>query len=268
VLKDSAALEDASLGDAIEPYRNAFMADPSHYYSGVNALMLTTLRVHLGGDATPADSEALLGGVRWAVTSALRLAPRDYWARASQALLSLLCFDAAMVQREHRAAVAAADHDWFALDSSLQALTLLRDLGFRAGGDRAGHRHPRARAEALRAAVRAAPGVAVLGHMIDAPDRPKRASRPRSKARRRARSPLRSTPRAPAAGDLALEPMRGRRRPAVPRGRAGARPALPGDAAAGRARVHRALDPGQRRRPGLARPLVSPCAPNWPTLLA
>ena len=33
---------------------------------------------------------------------------RDYWARASQALLSLLCFDAAAVQRDHRQAVAAA----------------------------------------------------------------------------------------------------------------------------------------------------------------
>ena len=173
VLRDTAALEDASLGDAIEPYRNAFMASPSHYYSGINALMLTTLRLHLGGDATPADSEGLLGGVRWAVASALKRAPRDYWARASQALLSVLCFDASAVQRETRAAVAAADHDWFALDSSLQALTLLRDLGFR----------PPETALAIDILERElkrytppfVPRQVLLfsGHRIDAPDRPK-----------------------------------------------------------------------------------------------
>lgn len=143
-LKDPAAQEDASLGDAIAPYRAAFMADPSHHYSGINALMLTVLRAHLNAPppgngepvppgvlASPAEIQTLLGGVRWAVASALALAPRDYWARASQALLSLLCFDAGAVQRDHRAAVAAADRDWFALDSTLQSLALLRDLGFR-----------------------------------------------------------------------------------------------------------------------------------------
>jgi tetratricopeptide (TPR) repeat protein len=130
-LKDLAAQEDARLGDAIAPYRAAFMANPAHHYSGINALMLTVLRVHLGGEATPAETETLLGGVRWAVASALALAPRDYWARASQAMLSLLCFDATAVQRDHKAAVAAADRDWFALDSTLQSLALLRDLGFR-----------------------------------------------------------------------------------------------------------------------------------------
>ena len=72
-----------------------------------------------------------MGGVRWAIGSALAKSPRDYWARASQALLSLLCFDAAAVQRDHRTAVAAADRDWFALDSTQQSLRLLRDLGFR-----------------------------------------------------------------------------------------------------------------------------------------
>ncbi len=173
VLKDAATLEDASLGDAIAPYRNAFMADPSHHYSGINALMLTVLRAHLGGDTTPAETEALLGGVRWAVTSALAHAPRDYWARASQALLSVLCFDTTAVQRDHRQAVAAADRDWFALDSSLQALALLRDLEFR----------PAETALAIdivaREVKRLAPPfvpqqvLLFSGHMVDAPGRDK-----------------------------------------------------------------------------------------------
>ncbi|HEX5687952.1 MAG TPA: tetratricopeptide repeat protein [Ideonella sp.] len=170
-LKDAAALEDASLGDAISPYRSAFMADPSHHYSGINALMLTVLRVHLGGDANTAQTEALLGGVRWAVASALAHAPRDYWARASQAMLSLLCFDAGAVQRDFRAAAAAADRDWFALDSSLQSLALLRDVGFR----------PAETALAIdvveREIKRLAPPfvprqvLLFSGHMVDAPDR-------------------------------------------------------------------------------------------------
>lgn len=170
-LKDAAALEDASLGEAITPYRSAFMADPSHHYSGINALMLTVLRTHLGGEATPAETEALLGGVRWAISSALAHAPRNYWARASQAMLSLLCFDASAVQRDHRAAVAAADRDWFALDSSLQSLALLRDLGFRPVETALAIEI--VEREILRLAPPFAPRQVLLfsGHMIDSPDR-------------------------------------------------------------------------------------------------
>jgi len=169
--KDCAALEDASLGDAIAPYRSAFMADPSHHYAGINALMLTVLRAHLGGDATPAETETLLGGVRWAVASALAQTPRDYWARASQALLSLLCFDAGAVQRDHRAAAAAADRDWFALDSSLQSLTLLRDLGFRPAETALACQI--VEREIQRLAPPFVPRQVLLfsGHMIDAPER-------------------------------------------------------------------------------------------------
>lgn len=170
-LRDAAALEDASLGDAIAPYRSAFMADPSHHYAGINALMLTVLRAHLGGAAAPADTETLLGGVRWAVASALAQAPRDYWARASQALLSLLCFDAAAVQRDHRAAAAAADRDWFALDSSLQSLALLRDLGFRPAETALACQI--VEREIQRLAPPFVPRQVLLfsGHMVDAPGR-------------------------------------------------------------------------------------------------
>ncbi|PXW99392.1 hypothetical protein C7444_101222 [Sphaerotilus hippei] len=123
--------EDALLEEAIVPYRTAFAADPGHCYSGINALTLTVMRAHLGGPVRPEDTEALRGGVRWAIDSTLERSPRDYWARASRAELSLLCADAATVGRDWRAAIAAADKDWFALDSSRQTLLLLRDLGFR-----------------------------------------------------------------------------------------------------------------------------------------
>jgi hypothetical protein len=95
--------------------------------------------------------------------------------------------------REFRAAVAAADRDWFALDSTLQTLTLLRDLEFR----------PEETGAALeiveRVIARANPPflprqvLLFSGHMVDATDRasarfpPTRSRSPRSR-RRGARS--------------------------------------------------------------------------------
>ena len=130
-LQAAAAGEDGLLAEAILPYRQAFEADPSHFYSGINALTLTMLRGHLGGDVDAADTETLLGGVRWAVAAARRRQPKDYWARATQAELSLLSRDTAAVQKDWKAAVAATDGDWFALDSSRQTLLLLDQLGWR-----------------------------------------------------------------------------------------------------------------------------------------
>ncbi len=125
-MRETAAAEEALLNEAIDPYRKAFVADPAHFYSGVNALTLTVLRVHLGGANDPAETDLLLAGVRWAVASALARSPKDYWARATQAEASLLCFDQAAVVRDWRAAMAAANRDWFALDSSRQTLARRR----------------------------------------------------------------------------------------------------------------------------------------------
>ena len=171
-LQAAAAGEDALLAEAVAPYRQGFEGDPGHYYSGINALTLTVLRTHLGGPNDPDDTARLLGGVRWAIASALARSPKDYYARASLAELSLLCDDLATVQKDYRAAVAAADRDWFALDSSRQTLELLRDLGFR----------PAETAAALdiveREISRATPPfeprqvLLFSGHMMDAPDRP------------------------------------------------------------------------------------------------
>ena len=172
--RDAAAAEDASLAEAIAPYQGAFTADPGHVYSGINALTLMLLRRHLGGgdDADAETAAALTGGVRWAVRSARQRDPKDYWARASQAELSLLGGTPEAVLRDYRAAVAAADRDWFALDSSRQTLLLLRDLAFR----------PAETAAALdvvdRELARLAPPfvprqvLLFSGHMVDTPDRP------------------------------------------------------------------------------------------------
>lgn len=167
-----AAAEDALLAEAIGPYLAAFEADPGHHYSGINALTLSRLREHLGGETDAALTARLEGGVRWSVAAALARTPGDYWARASQAELSLLGDEPPAVQRAWRAAVAAADGDWFALDASRQTVALLGELGWR----------PEACALALavldRELARLAPPreprqvLLFSGHMMDRPDRP------------------------------------------------------------------------------------------------
>ena len=169
--QDAAAQEDALLAEAITPYRKAFVINTQHFFAGVNALTLNVLRAHLGGEHDAAETERLLAGLRWAVACALEREPKDYWARAVQAELSLLCGDAAAVKRDWKAAVAAAGRDWFALDSSHQQLQLLSGVGFR----------PAETAQALaildaelaRLAPPFAPRQVLLfsGHMVDAPDR-------------------------------------------------------------------------------------------------
>jgi tetratricopeptide (TPR) repeat protein len=130
-LRQAASEEAGLLSEAIEPYRKAFLIDPAHYYSGVNALTLQHLASHLGdpqpSTAVPDDAR---GAVRWACRSALERDPKDYWARISLAETELLTGDASQVAASYRTAM-GAEHDWFALDSSRQTLVLLRSLEFR-----------------------------------------------------------------------------------------------------------------------------------------
>lgn len=169
LLRAAAAAEDALLADAIAPYRRGFEADPGHGYSGINALTLSTLRAHLGGPAGD-DLAALQGGLRWAAMSRLARTPNTYWARATLAELNLLCGDASAM-RDWQAAVAAADGDWFALDSSHQTLAMLRDLGFRPA--QTGQVLACLEREMARLAPPFQPRQVLLfsGHLMDAPDR-------------------------------------------------------------------------------------------------
>ena len=73
----------------------------------------------------------LLGGVLWAGLTAQERDRKDYWARATYAELCLLVNPIETVRKEYSATVAAANRDWFALDSTCQTLCLLRDLQFR-----------------------------------------------------------------------------------------------------------------------------------------
>jgi len=170
-MRVGAGQELATLGDAIRPYHRAFVADPSHHYSGINSLTLHLLLRHLGGDVSATLLDNLSGGVLWAALSAQQRYPKDYWARASFAELCLLVNPKDAVQREYANTMAAANRDWFALDSSRQTLTLLRDLEFR----------PEETAAALdivdREIARLTPPfvprqvLLFTGHLVDAPGR-------------------------------------------------------------------------------------------------
>jgi len=172
-LRAAAAAELACLEEAVAPYLRAFTADPSHHYSGINALTLQLLLQHLGGDVDPAALQRLAGGVRWAAASALQRAPKDYWARASQAEASLLLEPQAAVQRDYRSAMAASERDRFALASTRETLALLRDLQFRP--DETAAAFELLEREIARLAVPFQPRQVLLfsGHMVDAPNRPK-----------------------------------------------------------------------------------------------
>ena len=171
-MREAAAFETAALDDAIRPYHQAFIADPRHFYSGINSLTLHMLLAHLGGEADQAVLDNLAGGVAWASLAAAKLAPKDYWARSSFAELALLRNGIDSVQREWRHAVAAATGDWFALDSSRQTLALLRDLEFRPAETAAALAI--VEREIARTAPPFRPAKVLLGagHMVDAPDRP------------------------------------------------------------------------------------------------
>ena len=132
LMRATAARELPLLLAAIEPYMKAFVESPAHVYSGINACTLRHLQLHLGHPLqNPASLPNLEGGVIWACLAALERAPNDYWNRATWAELQLLLGKADEVDSAWREAVAVADKDWFALDSSRQQILLLRDLGFR-----------------------------------------------------------------------------------------------------------------------------------------
>ncbi len=182
-MRELAAREAAELAQAIDPYLRAFLLDPAHFYSGINACTLGHLEAHLGAARPRATSLAELeGGVRWACRAALGRTPDDYWTQASLAELAVLSEAPDAVERAWRDAMTVAAKDWFALDSSRQQLHILRDLGFR----------PDAVGAALAVVDAALAGLhepwqpqrvfLFSGHMIDAPG----AARPRFPADREA----------------------------------------------------------------------------------
>ncbi|KAF0100684.1 MAG: hypothetical protein FD187_1603 [bacterium] len=172
-MREGAAREIAQLVQAVEPYMNAFVRDPAHFYAGINACTLRHLQLHLGGKLNqPASLPNLEGGVTWACLAALERQPEDYWTRASWAELNVLLSPPEQVREAWREAVTVADKDWFALDSSRQQLLILRDLGFRPEAVAAALGVLEREIADLEAPWRPRRVFLFSGHMLDAADRP------------------------------------------------------------------------------------------------
>ena len=174
-MRDDATYEDVLLREAIKPYEKAFIDNPAHYYSGINALTLMHLLHYLTGDDDQAQlRKSMEGGMRWLLESELAKEQADsknYWARATLGDLEVLLSDTPTVERAYKNAVAVAENDWFSLDSSLQQLLILRDLGFRADQVDAACKIIERTLEKLHTPWQPRQVFLFSGHMIDAPER-------------------------------------------------------------------------------------------------
>ena len=174
-MRARAAEAAALLRLALESYRKAFLTDPRHAYSGINAATLWHLLGYLTGErASAAERRAVEGGTRWAAHATRDKDPDDYWAAVTIADLEVLVGNPRTIKQAYQTAVALADKDWFALDATRQQLLLLRELGFRP-------EHVQAALDVVERGLGPLqepqlgwrPRLVVLfsGHMIDRPDR-------------------------------------------------------------------------------------------------
>jgi tetratricopeptide (TPR) repeat protein len=174
-LRDEAADEDALLRAAIDSYKTGYRHNPSHYYSGINALTLMHLYRHLTGDVRYDPEMAnMLGAVRFAAECESDES-QIFWAKATLGDLEVLVGTPVSVRTAYKEAIAKNDKDWFALDSSRSQLQLLKDLSFRPESVDAGlATFDKALQKLTKPEARWQPRKVFLfsGHMIDAPDRP------------------------------------------------------------------------------------------------
>ncbi len=173
-MREDAAAEIARLDEAIQAYRKGFRLDPGKCYPGINALTLMYLREHLTGEQPdPKERLALEGAVLWAIQATLEENPRDYWARATLGDWELLTGRDEDIREAYRRAIAVGSQNYFDLDSTRQAIQILKTLGFRPSEvDGADLLFTRSLAR-LGGPTEPAPGKVFLftGHMIDKPDR-------------------------------------------------------------------------------------------------
>ncbi len=160
------------LEESIEAYKAGFTKDPNNFYTGINAVGLSYLHEHLtGSDAATKDRKAMEGGVRWVVRCARERDSSSYWARATLADLAVLSAPKKEVERAYKDAV-AVNTNWFALDSTWQQLTVLRDLEFRPEEVSAAISIMEREINRLKPPWQPRMTILFSGHMIDKLDRP------------------------------------------------------------------------------------------------
>lgn len=172
-MREDAAYEEALLRSAIDRYACGYRTDPTHYFSGINALTLMHVHRHLTGDTRyDRDAEIMAGAVRFAASSETDDCTL-FWAKATLGDLELLTGTPASVRTAYQEAIARNDRDWFALNSCLAQLEMLDDLSFRPDVVASALATFRRALERLTPPAKWSPRYAFLfsGHMIDAPDR-------------------------------------------------------------------------------------------------
>ncbi len=123
----------ATLQSAADAYCKAFRAAPAEYYPGINALTLGRLWEHVTDRKSKLPLDVVAAGVGWTVAVAIERS-KDYWSLATRAEMALVenRRNEALDDYGEAAALAVANSDRFALDSSRQQLDFLGALGFRA----------------------------------------------------------------------------------------------------------------------------------------
>lgn len=171
-MRSDAACQDARLRAAIESYRHAFRLNPGHYYSGINALTLMHVFLFLTGDSRFfIEAKAMSGAVRYA---AEYIQDHSFRSRATLGDLEILLGTPETVTSAYKEAITKSEKDWFALDSTLSRLYLLKDLSFRQEAVAAGiATFEQALAQLNKPEEKWQPRQVFLfsGHMIDATDR-------------------------------------------------------------------------------------------------
>lgn len=174
-MHDDAGYEDALLRSAIDSYAQGYRRNPGHYYSGINALTLMHLYRDLTGE-TRYDREmtTLAGAVRFAAECE-QDQDQLFWSKATLGDLEVLIGTPDTVKSAYKEAIAKSEKDWFAINSSLAQLLLLKDLRFRPDAVAAGiATFERALDKLARPEYGWLPRQVFLfsGHMIDEPGRP------------------------------------------------------------------------------------------------
>jgi tetratricopeptide (TPR) repeat protein len=181
------------LQKAIETYLQAYCLDQNHYYSGINALTLSSLLKHLGPpagkDSDPEEKAikeqlpVLSGAVKFSLESAAPKDSNDVWVFLSLGDLAVCtAHNPQQVTRAYKRALNRLWNNQFALISTLEQLKLLESLNFRLEYVKSGldvleaelQRIEHQEAAIAAQTVKKPPQVFLFsGHMIDKLDRPR-----------------------------------------------------------------------------------------------
>nr|HNH51424.1 TRAFs-binding domain-containing protein [Nitrosomonas sp.] len=103
--RDEAAYQSPLLKNAIESYRTAYRSNPSHYYSGINALTLMYLYEDLTHDTRyHAEMSAMAGAIRFAAFVEAETQP-SFWPQATLGDLEILVGTPETVKAAYKEAI-------------------------------------------------------------------------------------------------------------------------------------------------------------------